>query len=126
MRAWTRWQDWTNLVLGGVLLFAPVAFGTTGDGASSWNAYLAGALIITVAFWALAVPTSVGAQWTNVTLGSWLFIAPWLLGFADITEAAWMAWILGPTVAIMAGWAIPQAKAGGSTPRPLQDAHTNE
>lgn len=106
MRAWRRWQDWGNVTLGTVLFFAPWLFGTSGDGTSSWNAWISGLLIVSVALWGLAVPVSKGAQWTNMVLGAWVVIAPFALGFTDVTEAAWTAFLIGAGVITMAVWAL--------------------
>ena len=56
MKAWTRIEDWTNLLVGAYLLLAPFLFGTAGDAASSGNAYVLGSAIVVVALWALAAP----------------------------------------------------------------------
>ncbi len=37
-------------------------------------------------------------------LAIWLFISPWVLGFADVPRAAWDAWIVGVVVFLLA-WA---------------------
>jgi len=38
-------------------------------------------------------------EWLNVILGAWLFLSPWILGFAGTSAAAWSAWIVGGLVA---------------------------
>ena len=37
----------------------------------------------------------------NLILGAWLFVTPWILGFAD-GAAGWNAWILGALIAVVA------------------------
>jgi hypothetical protein len=37
----------------------------------------------------------------NLILGAWLFVTPWIFGFAD-GAAGWNAWILGALIAIVA------------------------
>jgi hypothetical protein len=80
------------------------------DAASSWNAWILGVLIVVVALWALAAPGSQVAEWVNVVLGAWVFIAPWVLGFAGLAAAAWDAWIVGILVVIFAGWALADVR----------------
>jgi multisubunit Na+/H+ antiporter MnhE subunit len=111
MKAWIRWQDWTNVVLGAWLVVAPWALGTTSDDASSWNAWIVGSLVALVALWALAAPDSAAAEWTNVALGAWLIVAPFALAFTGVDEAAWNAWIVGAGVAGLALWAMPRLRA---------------
>jgi hypothetical protein len=63
-------------------------------------------------------------DWVMLVLAVWLFISPWVLGFASaamvaaapsggaampspgLTTAAWNAWVLGVVVAALAIWAI--------------------
>ena len=56
-------------------------------------------------------------DWVMLVLGAWLFLSPWILGFATgvpvgaeavagPTAAAWNAWIVGVVVAVLAIWAI--------------------
>jgi hypothetical protein len=67
-------------------------------------------------------------DWANLVLGVWLFISPWLLGFAAgaavvggapvggpaaggapaVATAAWDAWIFGIVIAAVAVWAMSQ------------------
>ena len=61
--------------------------------------------------------------WVVLALGVWLFLSPWILGFAaaapgagaevagGFTAAAWNAWILGVVVAAFALWAALQSAA---------------
>jgi hypothetical protein len=42
----------------------------------------------------------------NLVLGVWLFLSPWILGFADVALAAPNAWLFGVIVAILAVLAI--------------------
>lgn len=49
------------------------------------------------------------ARWQDVgalLVGVWLFISPWILGFADLGIVAANAWIFGIVVAILAALAI--------------------
>lgn len=115
--AWKRWQDWANVVMGAWLFIAPWALGTSADLNSSWNAWIVGLLIVCVALWALASPDSQAAEWTNVVLGIWVFVAPWVLGFAGLAAAAWNAWSVGVVVAALAIWALAQVSQLRSQPQ---------
>lgn len=48
-------------------------------------------------------------QWQdagNLVLGIWLFLSPWIVGFAGESAAAWNAWIIGVVIAVVAAGAI--------------------
>jgi len=112
MKAWTRWQDWVSLVLGVLLFISPWVFGTATNTPGSWNAWIVGVLGVILALWALAmVGTSVIAEWISLVLGVWLFISPWVLGFATITSAAWTAWIIGILFVVVNGWTLIQSRS---------------
>jgi multisubunit Na+/H+ antiporter MnhE subunit len=68
MKAWTRFEDWTNLVLGAYLSAVPFLFGMTGEAASSWNAFVVGAVVAVVSVWVLAAPASKAAEWINLVI----------------------------------------------------------
>ena len=103
--SWKRWQDWTNLVLGVWLFFAPF-FVSGYNPASTWAAWIVGALIVAASLWALYAPQAQFAEWSNAIVGSWTFLAPWLLGFSSSSAHAWNAWIVGALVALLSLWVI--------------------
>src|SRR6202171_5720298 len=45
MTAWKRWQDWSVVVLGAVMLVTPFVFGETSQSVAASAAYVLGALI---------------------------------------------------------------------------------
>ncbi len=47
-------------------------------------------------------PGMLWTRWVNLIAGILLFIAPWVLGYAANTTAAWDSWILGALIAIFA------------------------
>jgi hypothetical protein len=68
---------------------------------------MAGIAIGVVALWALAAPRSQGAEWTNIVLGAFYFLTPWM--FAVAGGAAWNAWLVGPAVLVLAGTALARS-----------------
>lgn len=95
------WIDWTNLVLGTLLLVSPwLGFG--GSGAVAANAVVCGFVIACIAGVALAKP-SPGAEKVNAWLGVWLLVAPWILGFSGNAGATWASLLVGFSVACFAG-----------------------
>ena len=105
-RPWTMWQDWVNLVLGIWLFIVPWVIAPVAAGVTGWNAWLIGAAIFFVSLWALAMPSSPWPEWINIVLGAWLFIAPWVLGYAIGSTRSWDAWIVGVVVVVLATWAV--------------------
>jgi hypothetical protein len=109
MKAWTRWQDWVSLVLGALLFISPWVFGTATNGASSWDAWIIGILGVLLAIFALAFLSSASiSRGLSLVLGIALFISPWVLGFAALSSAAWVAWIIGVLFVIANGWTLSQ------------------
>ena len=110
VRPWTRWQDWVNVVAGIILFISPWYKATSWNSASSWNAWVLGVVIFLVALWALATPGSIVPEVINIILGIWVFISPWVLGFAHLSGEAWSAWILGIITIICAAWSLSQLR----------------
>jgi hypothetical protein len=41
-------------------------------------------------------------DWDDIGLGFWIFISPWVVGFAsDIPAAAWTAWVIGGAIFLL-------------------------
>jgi hypothetical protein len=112
MKSWTRPLDWTNLVLGGYLLFVPLFTKDSENAASVWVAELFGIAIVSIALWALAQPGSAAAEWTQATAGALLVLSPFVFGYTDLTGAAWNDYIVGAAVALLALSALPAANRG--------------
>ncbi len=89
-----RWRDWATLLIGGCLIFTPWIFGTSGDEASSANAWVTGVCVVTLALWALLEAGPRAGELTRVGIGAWLLVSPFALGFAG-SVMAWNAWIAG-------------------------------
>ncbi len=121
-----HWQDWGNLVLGLWILASPwvlqlttavgaeVTGGATNN-AVTWNLSLVGIVVAALAV-ASIFAFQAWEEWTNVGLGVWLFVSPWVLGFSSSTLLMWNAVIAGALIVILAGWAIalPQDSPQGS------------
>jgi hypothetical protein len=52
----------------------------------------------------------------NLVLGAWLFLSPWILGFAPQAAVSWNAWISGVVVAGLAVAArhLPSGRSGST------------
>jgi len=52
-------------------------------------------------------------EWLDFALGIWVFVAPWILGFAfGLSNAAWDHWIVGALIAIFGFWNASTATSG--------------
>jgi hypothetical protein len=93
-----------NAALGAWLL-APWVFGV-GQGAAVWaNAWVCGAALCTVVVLALIPSELPGMEWTNVAVGSWLLVSPFVFGLTG--AAAWNASVVGALAATLAVLALP-------------------
>jgi hypothetical protein len=51
-------------------------------------------------------------DWLNLLIGIWLFISPWVVGFAGTeTAASWNAWILGAGIVVFSAIAVSMPQA---------------
>lgn len=106
MKKWTRWEDWVAIAAGLVVavstLFLPAA------GASVAIMVTLGALLVISGLVNLAWPGMVAMEYVQGALGLLLIISPWVGGYADATTfgPAWMSWIGGAVVVIVAALAI--------------------
>lgn len=54
-------------------------------------------------------------EWGNLILGAWIFVSPWIYGFATGHAAAWDHWIVGVLIAIVSALSLG-ARRGAMTP----------
>ena len=106
-----RWQDWINLILAIWLFISPwvlqFAGGTTAAGAAgatsdalgtaAWNAWVLGVIVFLLSVSAVG-RMEFWQERINIALGIWIFIAPWVLGFAGADLAAWDHWVVGALI----------------------------
>jgi uncharacterized membrane protein YhaH (DUF805 family) len=103
---WGVTAPWTLLAsaAGGVwLMFSPAVFDTSGRAANS--DHLVGALVVTIAFVAMAEVTRV-VRFANVLAGSWVAAAPWLLG-GFVGAARWNGVVTGLALLLVS---LPRGK----------------
>jgi len=113
----THWQDWLNVALAvwfflspWILQFGGVRSFTAPEMNAAWNAWVLGALVFVVSFWAASGETP-WPEWLNLALAVWIFVAPWVIGFAYGTSpaAAWDHWITGAIIGVSALWNVSSA-----------------
>lgn len=111
MHKWTRWQDWVALVAGAIALLAPLV--TTTDARATWTMVVLGGLTVLASAYSLYSPgeQDTMSEGSHAVLGVLLFIAPWVMGFADMGGLAWTAWITGVVTFIVGAITLPQVSA---------------
>jgi hypothetical protein len=71
------------------------------DGAM-WNARACGVLIVILGL--IGLSRAEWAEWTNVGVGVWLLVSPWILDYSAIGSLTWNAVVIGIVVAVLAGY----------------------
>jgi hypothetical protein len=57
-------------------------------------------------------------EWTNLIAGLWLFFSPWMFGYANQSGLVWNSVIVGLSISIFSGLALPVAqKSNGLSAR---------
>jgi hypothetical protein len=115
----TRWQDGANLVLAAWLFISPwvLQFAYTGANGgngslAAWDAWVLGVIVFLVALSAMGRRFVRGQEWVNLLLGIWIFVAPWVLAFANGNSTpAWDHWIVGALIFLVSAGAISNARA---------------
>lgn len=106
--------EWTNLVLGAGLACAALFF--TDFPVAASNAAIVGTSILCCSAMALYRYGS-WAEWSNITLGCWAVVAPFLLDFASAQTSTWTHVLVGLCVATIATMQLLLASRGGGCPR---------
>lgn len=107
-----HWQDWGTYFLGLWVFGSPwflehsMLTEIPGGGVRAmWNLWFVGLAVVVFAI--VAVETfRVWEEWANLTLGTWLLVSPWVLGFSTSAALMWNAVIFGALIIGFAGWAL--------------------
>ena len=135
MKPQPKWQDWSILVLSGILFTSPWIFGTATQTSSSWNAWLVsiGLGFLTgrtflpppggyamecahegrgMAWWQMIINVCKLSHIAKeeLVVGAWLLVAPWLLGFTAVGAASSAAWFVGILVTLLAVWKLRELR----------------
>jgi hypothetical protein len=93
--------DVLNLLLGAFLVASPWLFGFAA-GAETQNAVICGIIIVALSLAAFAAFAE-WEEWLNLIVGLWVFVSPWVLGFAGSnTRAMGIHLVVGAIVALVA------------------------
>ena len=93
--------SWLNILLGIWVIISPFALAFGVFPRAMWNNVATGAAIVILAIIRTSASQQPGWSWSNVILGVWLIISPFVLAFA-MPVALWNNVILGIIIAIVA------------------------
>ena len=105
MKRLKHWQDPVNAVLGAWLILAPWVPGIRDDMTALGNMVIVGVLLLTAALGAIFLPM-IWEEWTEIGLGLWLVVSPWILGFGANQVARASAIVTGLVILVLALWAM--------------------
>lgn len=100
-----HWQDPVNALLGAWLVVSPWALGFQNQMTALGNAVIVGLLLVAIALGAIFAPRA-WEEWTEVALGVWLAVSPWVLGFSAIQNAMMSAVVTGLVIVALALWVL--------------------
>ena len=92
-------------LLGAMLFVAPWVLGFAEHGAAAWTAWLTGAAIFLFGVVSFADDASWPA-WTNLVVGIWAVISPWVAQFSTVDAAIWTHVVIGAAVAASSLWEL--------------------
>jgi hypothetical protein len=122
MRPWTRLQDWVTLLAGVYAMTSPLVLSTvgmSGEGKVVVAMTTLGALLAISSIVSLARPNVSATEWATTLFGVLLFVAPWLVGYAGLTGAAWSSWLVGAVVVVVSQTVVRPSFRGPQ--RAIQD-----
>ena len=112
-----HWQDPVNIALGAWMAVSPWVLAYQTQANATRNAVILGIAIAAIALFAV-LKVRAWEEWTNLVLGVWLVISPWVLDFSAMYTAMWNAVIVGLAVALLALWTLATDRDIGGWWRP--------
>ena len=77
--------------------------------AAAWNAWVLSVIVFLVAISAIS-RMDFWQEYVNIVLSIWIFIAPWVLGFAMLSGAAWDHWVVGVLIFLFSVSVLSRAR----------------
>lgn len=122
VRSAVRWTSGTNIVAGVWLVAAPFILDYSNIAGAVWNDILVGVIVAILAWIRVGSPLlNEGVGWTNLVLGAWLILAPFVIGYSANTAALWNDVIIGFVVAVLAAMSAVSSQhfEPGTGPQPM-------
>ena len=109
MKQIKHWQDPLTGLLGVWLLVSPWVLGFAANTTPTANSALVGLALLATALGATFVPRA-WEEWTEVALGAWLVVSPWVLSFQTVRNAMMSTVVTGIAVLVLALWVLATDK----------------
>lgn len=105
MKQLKHWQDPVSALLGVWLIVSPWMLGFQSDTTVMANHVVVGIALAAVALGAVFLPQA-WEEWTEVALGVWLAVSPWVLSYTALETARSNAILVGAAVLVLALWVL--------------------
>ena len=112
MKQMKHWQDPVNAMIGVWLVISPWVLGFQNSSPALSNSLIIGMALLATALGAIFVP-SAWEEWTEVGLGVWMALAPWMFGFSNLGLATANALVSGIVMLALAMWVLGTDKDWG-------------
>jgi hypothetical protein len=103
--ATTRWQDWASFALGLWLAMSPWLLDYSQHEAATANAAIVGLMLALGCHFEVSFD-QMSMEWLNLAVGLWLVAAPFVRGFATLSEVTANSIAVGTFVAVLAASAL--------------------
>ena len=101
------WEDWLGMVLGVVIGLSPWLSGQQDNNLINWNAILLGAFVLVLAELEL-VGLQRWQEFAEIACGAWLFVSPFIFGYAGAGPLRVWHYIIGAIVMALAAFELWQ------------------
>lgn len=101
----TRWQDWASFALGLWLAMSPWLLDYSHHEAATANAAIVGLMLALGSHFEVSFD-DLSMEWLNLVAGLWLVAAPFVLGFAALSEVTANSIAVGSFVTVLAASAL--------------------
>lgn len=105
MKQIKHWQDPLNALLGLWVVVSPWVLGYQDTTTAMANSVVVGLALAAAALGAMLVPRA-WEEWTEVGLGLWLAVSPWVLGFSALERVTMNVAITGLVVVALSLWTL--------------------
>lgn len=100
-----HWQDAVSVLVGVWVAISAWPLGYGEVDLAMYNGLVVGVALVATALGAMALPQA-WEEWTEMGLGVWLCVSPWLLVFADVPAARNNAVASGAVILVLALWVL--------------------
>ena len=105
MKHMKHWQDPANAVIGAWLVMSPWVLGFQNSSPALSNSLIIGMALLATALGAIFLPNA-WEEWTEVGLGVWMMLSPWMFGFSNLGAATLNALVSGQLILGLALWVL--------------------